>query len=245
MIKLELTAKPKKLTIKFQKEKTNLHKKNGETVWNVKWLKEAIALLSYNKCCYSEVRLGEKSCYLEIEHFVPKSIDPNKVMEWGNLFPACKKCNTTKGKHNTITQPIVNPFVDNPKDYFYIKNYRYYPKALNKEIAERTIDVVALNDRGHFVKSRFKIGNQILDTLEDLFSSKENALNEQKRRYLRKLSNLMQQGNRKEEYAALISTLILDDKNYQEIEIFLHANSLWNTELDTLKTELEFCSLPE
>ena len=40
--------------------------------------------MTHHKCAYSEVVLGENSTYIEINHFYPKSLYPDKVVEWGN-----------------------------------------------------------------------------------------------------------------------------------------------------------------
>jgi len=176
-----------------------------------------------------------------VEHFHPKVPYTDEVMQWGNLFPASKKCNTTKGSHDTMAEPIVNPFVDNPKDFFLFKNYRYTPK---NEIAKRTIEVLALNDRDHFVNPRFRIGNEIIDLLEDYKENIDSIDNNRKRnRYISRLKSLLGQGNRKEVYSALVSTTILSDENYIEIEKQLIDRSLWDTEFKALKNELEFCAL--
>ena len=241
MIKLELPVKPDRLTPEFQAAKTQEFISTGNSVWNIDWLKEAVFNMAFGKCCYSEIRLNEESKYMEVEHFHPKVPYTDEVMQWGNLFPASKKCNTTKGSHDTMAEPIVNPFVDNPKDFFLFKNYRYTPK---NEIAKRTIEVLALNDRDHFVNPRFRIGNEIIDLLEDYKENIDSIDNNRKRnRYISRLKSLLGQGNRKKVYSALISTTILSDENYIEIEKQLIERSLWDAEFKALKTELEFCAL--
>lgn len=241
MIKLELPVKPDRLTPEFQAAKIQEFINTSNSVWNIDWLKEAVFNMAFGKCCYSEVRLNEESKYMEVEHFHPKVPYTDEVMQWGNLLPACKKCNTTKGPHDTIAEPIVNPFVDNPKDFFLFKNYRYSPK---NEIAKRTIEVLALNDRDHFVNPRFKIGNEIIELLEYYNENVDNIDNNRKRnRYITRLKSLLGQGNRKEVYSALISTTILSDENYIEIEKQLIERSLWDAEFKALKCELEFCAL--
>lgn len=241
MIKLELPVKPDRLTPELQAAKTQEFIATGNSVWNIDWLKEAVFNMAFGKCCYSEVRLGEESKYMEVEHFHPKVPYTDEVMQWGNLLPASKKCNTTKGSHDTTAEPIVNPFVDNPKDFFLFKNYRYSPK---NEIAKRTIEVLALNDRDHFVNPRFRIGNEIIEMLENFIEDIDNVDNNRKRnRYISRLKSLLGQGNRKEVYSALVSTTILSDENYIEIEKQLIERSLWDAEFKALKCELEFCAL--
>jgi len=244
MIKLDLPDKPIQLTVDLQTRLTLEYKDTGKTVWKIEWLKKAVSDMSFGKCCFSEIRLGEESKYMEIEHFHSKNRYPDEVMEWGNLMPSCKKCNGTKLEHDTLNEPIVNPFTDNPKDYLFFKNYRYYPKNKN-EIGHRTIDVLGLNDHNHFVTPRFKIGNEIIERLQDF---KDNVLNlEDKRnaRYILRLKNLLEQGNRKEEYAALVSTTILSDENFKDIKELLKLKGFWDDEFESLKSELEFCALLE
>jgi uncharacterized protein (TIGR02646 family) len=245
MIKLELAPKPEQLTEEFQRDRTERFKSTGESVWNIPWLKDALLNMSHGKCCYSETRLGEESKYVEVEHFVPKSIAPELVLEWGNLLPSCKTCNGTKGDHDTRSEPIVNPFVDNPKDFFFYKDCILQPKENKREIAKRTTKITGLN-LPHFTKPRLRIGNELGRTVGDLFRDMDQLSDEGTRQhYLGKLSRLMSGGVRTEPYSALISTLILADENYIAIEEFLRRNGLWNDELSELKTELEFCSLPE
>ncbi len=243
MIKLDLPKKPTQLTPELQAQKTQEFKDTGNAVWKISWLKDAVFHMAFGKCCYSEIRLGEESKFPEIEHFHPKSKYPDEVMLWGNLLPSCKKCNGIKGDHDTVVDRIVNPFTDKPKDYLFFKNYRYYSK---NEIGRRTIDIVALNDRAQFVNRRSIVGKEVTERLLDFLDSFALITHSRTRiRYIYRFKSLLQQGNRKKEYAALVSTIILSDTNFQTLEHLLKNNSLWDAELDGLKAELEFCSLPE
>lgn len=241
MIKLELTPSPAKLTEQLQAELTQKFKETGNSVWDIKWLKEEISAMSFGKCCYSEIRLGEESKYMEVEHFYPKDIYPDEVMAWGNLLPSCKKCNGTKRKHDTKVEPIVNPFVDNPKDYLCLKDSRY--KARNEdEIGKRTIKVLALNDWNHFIIPRTRIANEIKQKLADIckdFDAYEDNITEP----IGRLERLMKTGVRTEEYAALVATTILENTNYKEIEIIIREKGFWNGTLQGLLDELMFCAL--
>ena len=164
-------------------------------------------------------------------------------MSWENLLPACKKCNTTKGNHDTKTEPIINPFVDNPKDYLYIQNYRYRPLN-NNQLGRTTIDVLALNDDECFGDRRYEIGKGICAILEDIYDDKEKMLNPKlQNKYLKKIKKLLSKGSRKKEYSALVSTIILSDESFQYIENLLKENSLWDDEFEELKQELVYCAL--
>lgn len=243
MIKLDLPCKPIQLTTELQSHLTQEYKTTKKSVWNIDWLKKAIFNLAYGKCCYSEIRLGEESKYMEVEHFHPKKLYPDEVLLWGNLFPSCKKCNSSKGDCDTVNEPIINPFVDNPKEFLCFKNYRYFPKNKN-EVGYRTIEILALNDRDHFVYPRFKIANDIIERLEDfkehLYEIQDNS---KRHKYISKFKRLLQLGNRKEEYSALVASTILSDDNYIEITVVLQSNKFWDEEFKALSEELEFCSL--
>jgi len=204
-------------------------------------LKEAVFDLSFGKCCYSEVKLGEESKNMEIEHFHPKSLYQDEVMSWGNLLPSLKKCNGKKGTLDTKSEPIINPFIHNPKDFFYIKACRYYAKDTNRIVAKRSIEKLDLNDRITFVNPRLDIFNGITNELADRkidFDTFQDILIP-----IGRIKRLMQTGNRKKEYSALVSTIILSDDNYIAIEKLLIEKNLWDAELEALKSELNFCSL--
>jgi 5-methylcytosine-specific restriction endonuclease McrA len=35
--------------------------------------------------------------YPQIEHYVSRKVNPDRVFEWKNLLPVCQICNTSKG----------------------------------------------------------------------------------------------------------------------------------------------------
>jgi hypothetical protein len=246
MIKLELPAKPTALTDELILELTARFKADGSAVWKKKFIEEAVSNIAFGKCCYSECKLGEEGKYMELDHFYPKALFPDKVVEWGNLLPANKKCNIAKGDHNTQTEPIINPCKDNPKEHLFISGYRSYSKT---EIGKRTIEVVALNDRQHFVDKRYKIGNAFSETLNGIYDeiiedSASILMSENKKiRIIKRIKSLFQQATRENEYAATVSTVILTDEYYPAIEQFFLDNKLWDQELTDLKAELLFCCL--
>ena len=245
MIQLELPPKPEALNDVLIEELTEQYKKEGTAVWKKDFLVDAVSEIAFGKCCYSECRLGEEGKYVELDHFYPKKYFPDRVVEWGNLVPSNKKCNTTKGDHNPEIEPIINPF-ESPKPHLYIANYRFYPKT---EIGRATIETVALNDRQHFLNKRSAIGNKVSEILNDIYDEiNDNGavlINapHRKRKLIRNLKSLMDEAGRKNIYSATISTVILTDEFYPKIEQFFIENNLWDDEFVGLKDELIFCSL--
>lgn len=250
MIKLDLPKKPLKLTLEKQTELTKEFVDSGKTkvVWKYKYIYDPVRESSFNKCCFSEIKLNTKSTYLEIEHFYPKDIYEKQVVEWGNLLPSSKKCNTTKGKTDTKITELINPYVDDPKEHLYFEYFRLYPKGGSLK-GENTIKYTALNDNNHFVEPRIKqtflfltqLHNFYVNFIQDnelisySFQKRENKINQ--------LKGVLNEVNRKNEFSACISTKVFDSTDYQKIRDYLIANNFWDEEFQSYEDEISFCYL--
>lgn len=80
--------------------------------YNTPEIKAAIKRETHNKCAYCESDPMHVS-YGDIEHVVPKSVDPQLTYSWSNLTLACDVCNTKKG--NKLG--ILDPYSSNPEDH--------------------------------------------------------------------------------------------------------------------------------
>lgn len=101
---------------------------------------------SHQKCCFCE-SIPAESGYIEVEHFAPKNKYFNRAFFWKNLLPACKRCNVVKSVHDSIENPIVNPYEDDPSDYFEFDSIQMIPAKTSPsaEKALKTIEVCGLN----------------------------------------------------------------------------------------------------
>jgi len=96
---------------------------------------------------------------------------------------------------------------------------------------------------------RFKIGIKIIKNIEDIKQSIELNINELKtnfrlkNRYLQRIKNLLNEGTKENEYAATISTVILQSEDFVQLIRVLKLNLLCDSELDNLINELKYCSL--
>ena len=123
----------------------------------------------HGKCVYCESLIGEGHKEMHIDHFHYKDKYKDEVVSWENLNPSCPHCNKSKSSHDTYAEPIINPFEQNPQDYFCIKHYRYYSKNSEvEEIARRTIGVLELNDTENVVMLRFKVGEALIQEIQDI-----------------------------------------------------------------------------
>lgn len=244
MIKLQRPDKPMQLTNERVAELTAEFKLSEKSVWKQSYITKSLLEMSFGKCCFCETNINEESKYMEVEHFYPKSLYPDEVVQWDNLLPICKRCNIAKSNHDTKLEPIINPVIDNPKDHLKIKDYRIYRLS---ELGKLTIDVITLNESQRLVKKRFEIGEEIHNKLENLVELTRDYIKDpmtrRKNKLTNTLSNLMLEGTKGFEYSATAATVILEDMNYQEIKQLFCDNKLWENEFIELEKQMQYCAL--
>ena len=242
MIKLTRSNPPEKLTEEIQKKLTEEFKKNKKKrVWDKAYIKNALLKECNGKCIYCESRIGSGYKEMHVDHFHYKDKYVDEVVSWNNLNPSCPHCNKNKSTHDTYEDPIINPFEDNPQDYFYIKNCRYYSKNNNVEkIVKNTIDVLGLNDTDKLVKIRFDLCNTLSEEIQKLYNSindnKSTLPNKRaKQNYIISwCKNLLEKCISKAEFSAFMATTIQEDDYYKKSKILLQELNIWTKELDEL-----------
>ena len=244
MIKLTLPPKPEKLA----QEEAALTKEfidsgKTKTVWKKDYITQPLLEMSHSKCAYSEIKLNQESTYMEVEHFKHKNQYPKDVVNWNNLLPSCKKCNTTKGHLDVVACPIVNPVFDNPRDHLFVCAFRFYGKDIK---GENTKDAVALNDNDHFVVPRFKSAMKIVSSLEQSFELLIKADTPVKSAHqVSALKSIFESCGPHSEYSAVIAThLLYEWPNYGKVRKYLEDNDYWDDEFDYLIKVLESIALP-
>ena len=208
---------------------------NGVSVWNFDELKGALLRTSFGKCAYCECRLSEESKYIEVEHFFCKSLYANKVIEWDNLLPSCKRCNGSKSGHDVGAEPIVNPYIDDPADHLAFRLYQLRPAS---EKGRTTLDVLDLNDSERVVKIRFEIGEAIQASLSQGVEKFERYIEQQNTRrrnvLLSHLRGLLNECQPSSDYSATSATVLHSDQRYPELRSKLIRLNLWNEQLEQL-----------
>lgn len=86
-------------------------------------IKSALVTETSGKCAYCESKVRHAT-YGDVEHIVPKSAEPTRAFEWGNLTLACDVCNTNKGTH----QGIVDPYEVEPSDHLIFAGASILPR---------------------------------------------------------------------------------------------------------------------
>lgn len=235
MIKLTRGNKPTFLSDEKVLELTNNFKSTKSSVWNNDHIKIPLLKSSYGKCAYCECPLTSESNYMEVEHFEDKKHNEDKVVIWENLLPSCKKCNASKGNHNVTQYPIINPYVDEPKDHLSMRLYRLRGKT---DKGNNTIEVTNLNHSSRLVLSRFEIGEKI-DELIDIAWERYNIFAERRdtrsrNRLINIIEGLLEECQPKADYSASTATNLLKDSKFIKLVSVMRAKNIWVDELEDL-----------
>lgn len=235
MIRLTREEKPAFLSDEKVQELTDIFKSTKSSVWNNDHIKIPLLKSSYGKCAYCECPLTSESNYMEVEHFEDKKHNEDKVVIWENLLPSCKKCNGSKGTHNVIQEPIINPYVDDPKDHLSMRLYRLRGKT---DKGNNTIEVTNLNHSSRLVLSRFEIGEKVDDLIDtawdryNIFAERRDTRS--RNRLLKIVEGLLEECQPHSDYAASTATNLLTDPKVTELVAVMKAENVWGDELENL-----------
>lgn len=245
MIKLNRLEPPKELTDKLVKQLTEEFQNSKNSVWSKNYIKRQLLLMTNNKCAYCEAPLDISGSYMEVEHFLPKNKYPEKVVEWTNLLPSCKRCNVKKGAIDPKTFEIIDPSINNPKEHLSLKRYRIVGKDI---IGKHTVSLLNLNDLTKLVMNRAQIGEVLsekLGNLEDeVHQNVEGKINTSRSMKIRNtMMSLLQEVQRSNSYSATLSSVLISDPSYSQIKSFLDENNLWDEDLQELELKAREISL--
>jgi hypothetical protein len=246
MIKLTRSAKPDELTLVVQQALTLEFQALKNPVWKKPYIENSLLAYSNNKCCYCETDVTVESKYMEVDHFHHKDGYPNEVVEWNNLLPSCKKCNTTKGSHDTILEPIIDPTVNNPRDHLRLWNYRLKPIS---DLGRMTIDTLNLNDQDRLVLKRAEIGTAIQDKIDDFnvltyeYNCGVRSSSRTKNRIINGVKALLRECLPSSSYSATVSHIIAYDPEFANLKTSLMSADLWDVEHSALEAEAKSVAL--
>lgn len=91
-------------------------------------IKTAVVADSHGKCIYCESRPLHVTPG-QVEHILPKSVFPEKIVEWSNLGFVCPDCNREKSDFHDAEEPIVDPFVEDPADFLWFAGPMVFERA--------------------------------------------------------------------------------------------------------------------
>lgn len=230
MIKLQRGDKPEYLTKTKEEELTDAFKKdNTKQVWKHKKIGEYLLKSSSYKCAYCECKLQTQDSYMQVEHFKDKDTYPDEVVNWDNLLPSCARCNRKKWTLDVVVQPIINPYIDNPKLHLCQQAFRLYSKSTK---GETSITKLFLNDDERVVYPRFVASNEMGKQLAELISDTSD-LGKTRNGVTRLL--LACQAN--QPYSAFIACALHSNNDYEILKQLLISNNVWDADLIELDQE--------
>ncbi len=251
MIKITKKDRPDELTYEVQKKLTDQYKENTKrAVWKKTYIIESLLQSSHRKCCYCECRLNVAGNYMEVEHFKPKSIFPDLVVDWDNLLPSCKRCNGNKSSFDTNKKPIIDPSKIDPGDHLRMMSYRLRPRK-GSEIGKTTIDLLLLNDSDKLVYPRFEIGEKTHETIltilneASVYDESTPKSIRRKNRIITSTRKILIEGAPKAEYAATVASELIRSDDFKELKEILEKNELWNNDLRELYESVKHISLSD
>src|SRR5689334_20305147 len=114
----ELLANGQRWTTRFQ----GILAGSQAGLWATRPAKRALgrvlSSMTHGKCVYCEGTLGAQAD-LEVDHYIAKTIEPQRAFEWTNLFPSCRMCNRPKLDHDH-TGILLKPDTEDPEPFFWI-----------------------------------------------------------------------------------------------------------------------------
>jgi len=155
-------------------------------------IKAALVSEAFGKCIYCEQKISPG----ETDHIFPVSAKPGLLVVWENLGLACKDCNTYKGHYYSEAEPLLNPFLDDPKVHLLF----FGPLVMSQvgdQLGFRTVERVRLH-RMQLVERRKERIERMQALLEQW-----NALPEGATKALTK-EKILQEASADQEYAAVI-----------------------------------------
>jgi len=249
MIKLTRPDAPKELkdaeTHLCEQYKKGLEQKKKIAVWSQSYIKDALYKMSHRKCAYCESYIDIDNDG-EIEHFYCRHIYPEKVVCWDNLLLVCHRCNSSKSAHDCSAEPIINPTIDDPKEYLIYKNCRLYSRDHSVK-GLCTIAYLKLDrtDRwykiyGHICDDIEKRINGCFDKLTVMSYNVQPIHRVQLKNAVIDLFNLSQTDN---QYSAIYATEILTNVHYEELKKKLKKAKIWNQQIKNLEKHAQSISL--
>lgn len=234
MRKINLAPKPVELTEDEEHRLVNEYLSDkSKPVWRKKYIVDTLLAMTYNKCAYSEAKLQVGGAYMDVDHFHPKILYEKEVAHWGNLLPATKTSNSTKGNFDTGRQPIINPLIDNPNEYLrFVGCICMVKKNISDTArikADNSIRKYALNS-DQFVDQRAeKIADNDTELKllrEELDEGVFDGADGPKKRWICRFEARLSTANPTRPYSVCIGQAIKDNPDFRHIKEVLQAKQL-------------------
>ncbi|MFK5947757.1 MAG: HNH endonuclease [Methylococcales bacterium] len=163
--------------------------------------KEALKKANNDKCMYCESKISHID-FAHVEHFKPKANDkfPDLKFVWENLGYACPKCNNEKSDKFHNDTPYIDPYSEEPSEYFYVAGALLLIKN-GSERSEISIKDIDLN-RPDLLEKRLEKINEIQKAITACHRTTNTVLKDAA------LNELMQESAPDKEYSFFVTALL-------------------------------------
>lgn len=163
--------------------------------------KEALKKANNDKCMYCESKISQID-FAHIEHFKPKAANkfPELEFVWSNLGYACPKCNNAKSDEFHIDTPYIDPYSEEPSEYFYAAGAWLFIKN-GSERSEISIRDIELN-RPELLEKRLEKITEIQKSINACHRTKNVALKDAA------LNELKLESSSEKEYSFFVASLL-------------------------------------
>ncbi|MCB9293457.1 MAG: HNH endonuclease [Lewinellaceae bacterium] len=271
MMKLTRPLEPEELKRNKDALTQEYAKDKKKAVWRKDYIVEPLYKSANKKCAYCGILIkwnkGNHSYFIEIDeekqisatippgesdflhvdHFYAKKYAEDKVVEWDNLIPSCPACNYKKALHNVTRFPIINPYNEEPRNYFAFNTTLTVKCTIDNESqkkASRTIEVFQFRDRLFEQLREFQW--RINESISEIYKGLERALKDFESGNISKLNEvngqikkLLEHGLPKSKYGPFIATMILKHNYFPYIKNQLSLYNIWNDDLTRLEKQLK------
>ncbi|WP_221938469.1 HNH endonuclease [Mycobacterium sp. KBS0706] len=163
-------------------------------------IKRALISETCGKCAYCESKLLHIH-HGDVEHFVPKSLDPARTFDWNNLILACEICNQSKSDIDPHINFIINPYITDPGDHLIFSGPLIFSKGTPQ--GKSTIRILKL-DRAQLYEARKDRAEKVTKIMENLFDSRLTSV--ERKAIYKDLIDV--EASRSEQYSAMIREMI-------------------------------------
>lgn len=129
-------------------------------------IKSALISETNGKCAYCESKLLHIH-HGDIEHIIPKSLEPKRRYEWENLTLACEICNQNKSNRDPQTTLIIDPYITEPANHLSFSGSLIFPLGTVNGV--NTTEILGLN-RPNLIERRQEKLKRVLSIIETIFS---------------------------------------------------------------------------
>ncbi len=130
-------------------------------------IKAALVAETNNKCAYCESKL-QHIHHGDVEHIIPKSLEPSKTVQWTNLTLACETCNQNKSNLDPNANQIIDPYNTNPELHLIFLGAFAIPRGtIEGEATKAILDLdrpALIEERGERLKYLMSIYSKLLRT---------------------------------------------------------------------------------